>query len=243
MPGLTVDDVGILFRYLIPSEGDQPNDGDGDGAAGPSGVGGPAGATGPSGLDGDDKGKKKVTEQGMIVEDKKKKKKQRKNLITRDSARDQRYARYLRGLSNDIAHFDDKQGNYIHPLSIVAVASMIYSRTILFFSVTGSQVKLQSVYPPRPVAQLPIYLATDEKDTSIIYMLVPQQELHSYLQLFFYTSLAISFDKKSDLTKTKCSLKGTWGRLLPSYQRTTKARRRSCVPSFLSRESVKKKCS
>ena len=173
---MTIDDLSILFRYLVPSDDNQNpggvGDDDGDGAAG---------AGGPSGAAGDDKGKG-ITEQGMVVDGgkKKKKKKKRKNQITRDSARDQRFARFSRGLSNDIAHFDNSSGNYIHPLSIMALASMLYKRPILFFSVTGTQVKLQSIVPPYPGTQLPIYLATDEKDTSIIYMLVPQQELHTY---------------------------------------------------------------
>ena len=172
---MTIDDLSILFRYLVPSDDNQNpggvGDDDGDGAAG---------AGGPTGAAGDDKGKG-ITEQGMVVDGgKKKKKKKRKNQITRDSARDQRFARFSRGLSNDIAHFDNSSGNYIHPLSIMALASMLYKRPILFFSVTGTQVKLQSIVPPYPGTQLPIYLATDEKDTSIIYMLVPQQELHTY---------------------------------------------------------------
>ena len=175
---MTIDDLSVLFRYLIPSDDNAPMDGDGDGAAGPTGAGGPAGIEEVGGNKG-----KVVTEQGMVVDEKKKKKK-RKNQITRDSARDQKFARALRGLSNDIAHFDDAQGNFIHPLSVVALGAMLYARSMLFFSVTGTQVKLHSVYPPHPSTQLPIYLATDEKDTSMIYMLVPQQELHTYLSLF-----------------------------------------------------------
>ena len=169
-----MDDLNVLFRFLDPNDDNQNpggvGDAEGDGAAG---AGGQCGAADPA-ADGKD-----ITEQGMVVDGEKRKKK-RKNRLTRDSARDQRLARLSRGLSNDIAHFDDALGNYIHPLSILALAATLYKRPVLFFSVTGTQVKLQSIVPPYPGAQLPIYLATDEKDTSIIYMLVPQQELHTY---------------------------------------------------------------
>lgn len=174
-PGITLDDLSIFFRNLIPSDDAPPADGDDDGAAGPADANAPEAGKGKG---------KNTTEQGMVVDGKKKK---RKNQITRDSVRDQRYARFLRGLSNDIAHFNDAQGNYIHPISIISLGSMLYNRPIVFLSVTGTQVKSRSICPPHPGTQPPIYLATDEKDTSMIYMLVPQQELHTYdeNQMFF----------------------------------------------------------
>jgi hypothetical protein len=122
---MTLEDLMILFKYIIPDEQtnstassasadiDEPADEEG-------------GASAP-------KGKTKVTEQGMVVEDKKNKKHKRKGMITRDSARDQRYARFLRGMSNDIAHYDDASGGYIHPLTIAAIGSMLYSRYAFLF--------------------------------------------------------------------------------------------------------------
>lgn len=103
-----------------------------------------------------EKGKQAVTQQGMVVGEKKKKKKQ-KIAITRDVVRDSRNARLLRELSNDITHWDDAQGNYIHPLTIIAIASVIFGRTIFLFSVrVGNNVKIQSVDPPRANKQLPV---------------------------------------------------------------------------------------
>lgn len=146
---MTLDDLQILFKYLMSDDANDGNDQDqGDGAAGPSDEAG-------QGSSSQDKGKAKITEQGMVVD--KKKHKKRKHQLSRDMAKDQKYARVLRSLSNDISHFDDAQGNYIHPLTIIALAAALYSRAILLFSVrAGGQVKTHSVIPPRPGTQLPV---------------------------------------------------------------------------------------
>lgn len=181
-PGMELDDLNILFRYLTLDE----NQNDPDAIDSP-GV--------KDSKDGDNESEGAGADIEVVKSKKKDKKKKNKKMFepARDLARDQLMARSLRQLSNDIASINaHNQGAYVHPLTLSAIAAIQYYRPVYLFSVKPGQIKLHHVAPAKikireaPRRQ-PIYMAIDEKDTSEVYMLVPQLELHTYdeNQLFF----------------------------------------------------------